>query len=80
MPAHSSHKLQPLDIGCFAPLKRAYGSLVEKQMRLGINHIDKLDFLEAFLQARKSTFQAETIRNTVALQVQALFQIGFLVG
>ena len=64
MPAHSSHKLQPLDIGCFSPLKRAYGSLVGKKMRLGINHIDKLDFLEAFLQARKSAFQAETIQNS----------------
>ncbi|KAF7139767.1 hypothetical protein CNMCM5793_008095 [Aspergillus hiratsukae] len=25
MPSHSSHKLQPLDVGCFAPLKEAYG-------------------------------------------------------
>jgi hypothetical protein len=24
MPAHSSHLLQPLDVGCFGPLKRAY--------------------------------------------------------
>ena len=24
MPPHSSHILQPLDVGCFAPLKRAY--------------------------------------------------------
>lgn len=47
MPAHSSHLLQPLDIGCFAVLKRAYGQIVETKMRLGINHIDKLDFLEA---------------------------------
>jgi hypothetical protein len=36
MPAHSSHLLQPLDIGCFSPLKRAYGSLIEKLARLGI--------------------------------------------
>jgi hypothetical protein len=66
MPAHSSHKLQPLDVGCFAPLKKAYGSLVEKKMRLGINHIDKLDFLEAFPKARESAFKAETIRNSFA--------------
>ena len=26
MPAHSSHLLQPLDVGCFSPLKRAYGN------------------------------------------------------
>ena len=25
MPAHSSHLLQPLDVGCFGPLKQAYG-------------------------------------------------------
>lgn len=25
MPLHSSHLLQPLDVGCFSPLKRAYG-------------------------------------------------------
>ena len=24
MPPHSSHLLQPLDVGCFAPLKHAY--------------------------------------------------------
>jgi hypothetical protein len=24
MPPHLSHLLQPLDVGCFAPLKRAY--------------------------------------------------------
>ena len=51
MPAHSSHLLQPLDIGCFAVLKRAYSQMVEIKMRLGINHIDKLDFLEAYPQA-----------------------------
>ncbi|KAI9045201.1 Pogo transposable element [Aspergillus affinis] len=66
MPAHSSHKLQPLDVGCFAPLKKAYGDLIEEQARLGINHINKLDFLEAFPQARERAFQADTIRNSFA--------------
>ncbi|KAL4793443.1 hypothetical protein BDV19DRAFT_366433 [Aspergillus venezuelensis] len=28
MPLYLSHLLQPLDIGCFGPLKRAYGGLV----------------------------------------------------
>ena len=56
MPAHSSYKLQPLDIGCFAPLKKAYGGLIEQKARLGINHINKINFLEALLEARESTF------------------------
>ena len=29
MPAHSSHLLQPLDVGCFLALKQAYGRSVK---------------------------------------------------
>lgn len=64
MPAHSSHLLQPLDIGCFAVLKRSYGSLVDQKMRLNINHIDKLDFLAAYPQARIDAFKSNTIKNS----------------
>lgn len=66
MPAHSSHLLQPLDIGCFAVLKRSYGGLVDQKIRLGINHIDKLDFLAAYPEARISAFQALTIKTSFA--------------
>jgi hypothetical protein len=34
MPAHSSHLLQPLDVGCFGPLKRTYGGLVTLRIQL----------------------------------------------
>ena len=64
MLAHSSYLLQPLDIGCFAVLKRAYGSLVGQKMRLGISYIDKLDFLTAYPQARTDAFKSETIQNS----------------
>lgn len=64
MPAHSSHLLQPLDIGCFAVLKRSYGRLVGTKMRNGINHIDKLDFLEAYPSARIEAFKPETIKTS----------------
>ena len=63
MPAHSSHLLQPLDVGCFAVLKRTYGRLVEEKMRQRINHIDKLDFLSAYPQARKEAFKMGNIKN-----------------
>ncbi|ODQ71044.1 hypothetical protein LIPSTDRAFT_332831, partial [Lipomyces starkeyi NRRL Y-11557] len=46
MPAHSSYKLQPLDIGCFGPLKQAYGR--KHLMRPHITHITKEDFFPAF--------------------------------
>ncbi|KKA22176.1 Transposase [Rasamsonia emersonii CBS 393.64] len=58
--------LQPLDVGCFGPLKRAYGGLVESKMRLGFNHIDKLDFLKAYPIARQEVFKAQNIQNGFA--------------
>ncbi|EED17288.1 pogo transposable element, putative [Talaromyces stipitatus ATCC 10500] len=65
MPPHSSHLLQPLDVGCFAVLKRYYGQLVEQRMRLGFNHIDKIGFLTAFHRlARTVAYKAQTIRNS----------------
>jgi hypothetical protein len=63
MPAYSSHLLQPLDVGCFSLLKRAYGCLIEDKMRLGFNHIDKFDFLEAYPQARTAIFSSDNIKS-----------------
>jgi hypothetical protein len=53
MPARSSHLLQPLDVGCSGPLKRAYGRLVEQKTRSVYNHIDKFDFLKAHPAAQE---------------------------
>ncbi|EEA22979.1 pogo transposable element, putative [Talaromyces marneffei ATCC 18224] len=64
MPPHSLHLLQPLDVGCFAVLKRHYGQQVEQRMRDGFNHIDKLDFLMAFPKARTEAYKARTIQNS----------------
>ena len=66
MPSHSSHLLQPLDVGCFAVLKQHYGQLVEQRMRLGFNHIDKIDFLTAFPSACIMAYKAQTIQNSFA--------------
>jgi hypothetical protein len=50
-PAYTSHILQPLDVSCFGPLKKVYGTQIEKKMRLGINHILKEEFLPTFFTA-----------------------------
>lgn len=63
MPAHSSHLLQPLDVGCFSPLKHSYGRGVEAQMRLGINHIDKPEFLSIYQIARKEAMSSRNIKS-----------------
>jgi hypothetical protein len=66
MPPHSSHLVQSLDIGCFAVLKCAYGRLIGSKMRARINHVHKLDFLEAYPTARIKAFKSETIENSFA--------------
>jgi hypothetical protein len=61
MPPHSSHLLQPLDVGCFSPLKRAYSREVEALIRHHINHITKLEFLPAFKAAYNRSFTSTNI-------------------
>jgi len=61
MPPHSSHLLQPLDVGCFSPLKRAYSREIEALIRHHINHITKLEFLPAFKAAFERTFTSANI-------------------
>jgi hypothetical protein len=63
MPAHSSHILQPLDVGCFSPLKKAYGRQIENMMQAYITHITKDDFFPAFYTAFLSTMTENNIRG-----------------
>jgi hypothetical protein len=50
MPPHTSHILQPLDVGCFAPLKQAYKKEIRGLADSHINHVDKKAFLATFLE------------------------------
>lgn len=63
MPPHSSHFLQPLDVSCFAGLKRSYGLKVQEEMRAGINHVDKDDFIGLYTKARTATYSSDTVRS-----------------
>ncbi|KFY88377.1 hypothetical protein V500_06376 [Pseudogymnoascus sp. VKM F-4518 (FW-2643)] len=62
MPPHSSHFLQPLDVGCFGPLKTSYGRQIEKMMRMQITHITKDDFFAAFLEAFNASITEKNIQ------------------
>jgi hypothetical protein len=64
MPSHTSHLLQPLDVGCFGAFKTAYGKLVADLVRQGIFHIDKADFLAMYCEAHQSIFTESTIKNS----------------
>ena len=47
--------------------------MVEFKIRNGINHINKLDFLEAYPSARIKAFKSETIKNSFAAAGLVLF-------
>jgi hypothetical protein len=61
MPAYSSHLLQPLDVGCFSLLKAVYRRLVAENARLGINHVDKPEFLSIYSKARLEALSTSNI-------------------
>ena len=63
MPAYTSYLLQPLDIRCFAVLKKAYSREIEHLIRCSITHISKTKFFNAFYAAFKATFTKRNIRG-----------------
>ena len=63
MPPHLSHLLQPLNVGCFAPLKQAYGQEIENLIRGGVTHIAKEDFFPAFFTAYNAVMIEKNIQG-----------------
>ncbi|KAH8622947.1 hypothetical protein IG631_22103 [Alternaria alternata] len=62
MPAHTSHLLQPLNIGCFSPLKRAYSHEIQELARQGVYHINKIDFLTAYTRIQPTVLTQQNIQ------------------
>ena len=62
LPAHSSHLTQPLDVGCFSVLKRAYGRQIETYIKAHINHITKVEFFIAFKAAYLQSITTENAK------------------
>jgi hypothetical protein len=61
MPLHLSHLLQPLNVGCFAPLKRAYSNKISSLAQYSTKQIKK----EAFLLAFKAAFKKAIIKENI---------------
>ncbi|ODM14636.1 hypothetical protein SI65_09981 [Aspergillus cristatus] len=66
MPPHSSHLLQPLDVGCFSPLKRLYGERITKKMQKGINVVDKTEFLYIYPTVHYQALSSSNIQSSFA--------------
>ena len=68
LPAHTTHLLQPLDVGVFAPLSIAYKSHVQRATRLGACYsIDKTDFLELYRLAKQDAITSTNIQKAWAV-------------
>ena len=63
LPPHSSHLTQPLDVGCFSVLKRAYGRQIETFIKTHINHVTKVEFFLAF---KAAYVESMTVQNAQA--------------
>ncbi|KAF2647276.1 DDE-domain-containing protein, partial [Lophiostoma macrostomum CBS 122681] len=63
LPSHTSYKLQPCNIGVFAPLKAAYRDEVKRLYRGGLETVGKEHFTSLYKPARE---KAITKRNITA--------------
>jgi 4-hydroxybenzoate polyprenyltransferase len=63
LPAHSSHVLQPLDVGVFSSLKTAYRKHLQKLTELNDSQpIGKANFLKCYAAARPEAIRDHTIK------------------
>jgi DDE superfamily endonuclease/Tc5 transposase DNA-binding domain/helix-turn-helix, Psq domain len=64
LPPHTTHLLQPLDVGVFSPLAVAYkNGILEQYSFTSSIVLDKVDFLEIWHAARKRAMTSETIQS-----------------
>ena len=56
LPGHTSHLLQPLDVGLFGPLKSAMSACLNTLIRTGVSRIVKVEWMEKYVQARQRAF------------------------
>ena len=65
LPPHSTHRLQPLDVGIFSPLSTAYSKQIDHliQSSQGFSRITKRSFWPMFRTAWKSALILDNIRS-----------------
>lgn len=63
LPAHSSHILQPLDVGCYGPLQKNYDNLCHKLMRTNICAITKHDVCSLTYRAYGTALSTNNLQS-----------------
>jgi hypothetical protein len=64
LPPHTTHFLQPLDVGCFQPLKHYHAKVLQGSIRAFSSDFNKIDFMPAISDIRKKTFTESTIKSS----------------
>ena len=60
---HTTHLLQPLDIGVFSPLAQSYKKHLQEMTRFTTYNIDKVDYLTMVQKARKEGISSQNIES-----------------
>jgi hypothetical protein len=63
LPAHSTHLLQPLDVGVFQAFKKYHQNVLDTAIRYGGLDFKHDDFLAAFQEMHDRTFKIGTIKS-----------------
>jgi hypothetical protein len=61
LPPHSSHLLQPLDVGVFRSLKAAMTTELNQLFRTGLHRLQKIEWLNFFKKARPKALNTSNI-------------------
>jgi DDE superfamily endonuclease len=61
LPPHSSHLLQPLDVGVFKSLKAALTTETDRLFRSGLHRLQKVEWLDYFKKARPRAVKESNI-------------------
>ena len=63
LPPHTTHFLQPLDVGCFQPNKHYHREAVNQATRMGNRDYNRMDFFADIERIRRQTFKESTIKS-----------------
>ena len=61
LPPHTTHKLQPLDVGVFGPFQRAWIDRCDSVVELTGSEMPKEEFIRTYMDVRNNTFKPVTI-------------------
>jgi hypothetical protein len=62
LPAHTTHQTQPLDVGCFGPLKSQWVEHCEAHLELTGEPLPKADFVKAYIAIRDEAVTPELVQ------------------